>query len=791
MPETRDRDELKQAAFDFFKGDDEILSEVELARLLDAADYAVDGGYIQQVLQIFGKFDDDGSSGIDSAEFGQLWDYLDLDEKMKLSGMEDMILGQRSAPQTAAALFNKYDTNRDGLLDMDEVRALMDDVGYDVDEDYLEGVHKVFGRFDTDQGGTIGLSEFPALWKHLAPDRPLRDHTMDTTGMDVDQMFLCLQKFYRKFDPLRSKERLWETVNLYNTPAKFQHLCNQLFGKYGEHPVTIWKGPEVMRPRDQICAKHLRAFESHVQHGQSALREAENLLRTVTVNEHTIQVKARNGTQYIGAGLNSVHRSQHRITVKFEDKDQQVGLQLVSQWIDGVRIICVQAIRPRSMAARVRELGEGLTVELIDGTKVAGIKMFLIEKMLLRRPVTVVFGAGGSGEESAVRANATSALIRDFHPTMYDSDDETPVAREDKLVRTRNRLRHARDLGAVSLQQYDLVRADEHFLSEMDEALKQPTVEVTFDREGNLGIIFTAKDANSAPIIASIERNSLAADKPQLQVGLELTAMQGQPIAGKTFRHVIGELQSAECPLTLQFKHTVSIHKPQERRMLTHRPYREAESWAVKPTVGAAGLVVRSLPSQVASELGRVAANSTVRVVGKEGDWVQIEWSAARTGRHKWEKRASAEGDEAVGWLQIEDRGTGKIFLEKTTGASYFNLGQSLAGVGAQPSLSARELESVLDEMREAAQQDDDDAMTIVLQKYAEATTTDQRLNHAWQELRAVRSAKRAEVAQQQQVEALRHHQMQLRQSGRRAQQSWREQSWAEKERAVASSLLN
>ena len=32
-----------------------------------------------------------------------------------------------------------------------------------------------------------------------------------------------------------------------------------------------------------------------------------------------------------------------------------------------------------------------------------------------------------------------------------DSEDETPVAREEKLVRTRNKLRQARELGAVSL----------------------------------------------------------------------------------------------------------------------------------------------------------------------------------------------------------------------------------------------------------------------------------------------------------------------------------------------------
>lgn len=125
ISDSKDQEELKKAAFDFFKGDDELLSEVELARLLDAADYAADGGYIQQVLEIFGKFDDDGSTGIDSAEFGHLWDYLQLDEKMKQSGMEDIILGESFAPQTTAALFNKYDTNKDGVLDEDELRSML------------------------------------------------------------------------------------------------------------------------------------------------------------------------------------------------------------------------------------------------------------------------------------------------------------------------------------------------------------------------------------------------------------------------------------------------------------------------------------------------------------------------------------------------------------------------------------------------------------------------------------------------------------------------------------------
>jgi hypothetical protein len=806
LQETQDRDHLKQAAFDYFKGDDEMLSEVELTRLLDAADYAADGSYIEQALEIFGKFDDDGSSAIDFPEFSQLWDYLQLDDRMKQSGMEDIILGQSHLPQTAAALFNKYDTNGDGVLDKDEVRAMMDDVGYEADEDYIDGMVDVFGKFDKDGGGSIGMSEFPALWKHLAPDRSLQDHTMDTAGMDADQMFLCLQKFFRKFDPVRPKERLWESVTLYNTPQKFQHLCNQLYGKYGEHPVAVWKGPEQMRPRDRICEKHMRAFDSHIKRGDSALRDAEALLRSSTVDEQSVRVQAHAGTQYVGSGLNSVQRSQHRVTVKFEDSDQQVGLNLKPKWVDGVRVLRVESIRPRSMAARVREVTAGLTVELIDGTKVDNIRKEIIDwderagGMLMRRPVTVVFGAGGETEDSSTAAHVSTALKKKLllGSGGDDSDEETAVAQEERLVRSRNQVRLARKLGAVSLMQYDLVRGDEHFLDQVDRVLKKPTVEATFDVPGNLGIIFTAKDANSVPVIASIERHSLAAEKPQLEVGLELTAMQGQPIDGKTFNEVIGDLKAAECPLTLQFKHAISIENPRERRLLKHRPYREPEPWSVKPSAGGAGVVVRSLPSQVASALGRAKPNQIVQVVGREGDWMQIEWAGARKTRQKWEAKASSEGDEDRGWVQLEDRRSGVVFLEKASGASYFNLGQDSRSNVQEQSLSPEQLEAVLSEMRAAVERDDDAAMTTVLQAYAEAAKTDGRLDRAWQELRAVRSARRAEAKQEQQVRALQQHQKRLHESGlaaeqagRRAQQAWREQSWAERERAVANRMLD
>jgi len=195
--------------------------------------------------------------------------------------------------------------------------------------------------------------------------------------------------------------------------------------------------------------------------------------------------------------------------------------------------------------------------------------------------------------------------------------------------------------------------------------------------------------------------------------------------------------------------------------------------------------------------LGRAAANSIVQVVGREGDWMQIEWAGARQSRPNWESKASAEGDEEKGWVQAEDRTSGKVYLERASGAAFFNLGQSTGNVESK-AMSPEQLESVLREMRAVAQQDSDVEMTRVLGANAEAAKGDGRLDRAWQELRAVRSAKRAEDAHQEKVAALREQQerqiesgKEAHQAGRYAHRAWREQSWAERERAVASSLLS
>eukprot|EP01045_Picozoa_sp_COSAG04_P047885 COSAG04_NODE_18101_length_451_cov_0.653409_1_plen_124_part_01 len=63
--------------------------------------------------------------------------------------------------------FDKYDDNGDGVLGIEEVTKLIDDVGYKVDEQYAKGVMDVFAKFDDDDSGALEYEEFRSLWSFL------------------------------------------------------------------------------------------------------------------------------------------------------------------------------------------------------------------------------------------------------------------------------------------------------------------------------------------------------------------------------------------------------------------------------------------------------------------------------------------------------------------------------------------------------------------------------------------------------------------------------------------------
>eukprot|EP01052_Picozoa_sp_SAG31_P040796 SAG31_NODE_6005_length_2217_cov_10.084986_2_plen_140_part_00 len=70
------------------------------------------------------------------------------------------------APANSAlrTTFDKYDVDRDGMLNQKEVLMMMQDLRFEVDGEYLKGVLQTFGRYDKDKSGAIDWGpEFEAL----------------------------------------------------------------------------------------------------------------------------------------------------------------------------------------------------------------------------------------------------------------------------------------------------------------------------------------------------------------------------------------------------------------------------------------------------------------------------------------------------------------------------------------------------------------------------------------------------------------------------------------------------
>ena len=49
------------------------------------------------------------------------------------------------------------------LDDAAAVAAMIDDIGYDVDHNYIAGTVEIFGQFDADGNGSLNLNEYEAF----------------------------------------------------------------------------------------------------------------------------------------------------------------------------------------------------------------------------------------------------------------------------------------------------------------------------------------------------------------------------------------------------------------------------------------------------------------------------------------------------------------------------------------------------------------------------------------------------------------------------------------------------
>eukprot|EP01045_Picozoa_sp_COSAG04_P040849 COSAG04_NODE_12131_length_668_cov_1.485062_1_plen_82_part_00 len=72
-----------------------------------------------------------------------------------------------SSDDEVAAVFRRFNTNGDGMLDLEEVRHMLDAAGYAADSDYVQGLAENFGRYDADGSGGIELAEFRLLFAQL------------------------------------------------------------------------------------------------------------------------------------------------------------------------------------------------------------------------------------------------------------------------------------------------------------------------------------------------------------------------------------------------------------------------------------------------------------------------------------------------------------------------------------------------------------------------------------------------------------------------------------------------
>ena len=68
-------------------------------------------------------------------------------------------------PDVDRELFDRYDVDGTGELEKDEVQAMLFEMGFECNDDYLQ---QMITRFDADKSGTVGFSEFKAFWNYIS-----------------------------------------------------------------------------------------------------------------------------------------------------------------------------------------------------------------------------------------------------------------------------------------------------------------------------------------------------------------------------------------------------------------------------------------------------------------------------------------------------------------------------------------------------------------------------------------------------------------------------------------------
>ena len=149
------------------------LSRAEVEKLLQGMGYKVDEAYLDQVM---GKFDLDGSGGLEAKEFDGLLAFIKVPTGSKKTALE--VANTESA---AAARFALLDLNKSNTLEKPEVVAMLQSMGYAVDDAYVD---QVMAQFDRDGSGSVERAEFDEVRAAPRPRPP--------TGANNNSPFLSL-----------------------------------------------------------------------------------------------------------------------------------------------------------------------------------------------------------------------------------------------------------------------------------------------------------------------------------------------------------------------------------------------------------------------------------------------------------------------------------------------------------------------------------------------------------------------------------------------------------------------
>ena len=149
----------------FDNNGDGFLDRAEVANMAQQLGYDVDPQWLDRVMGMYGRNDRnaDGSHMIELEEFPQLWDQLG-GAAFATPDTGDGVGDKAPAPaeaatshgsEAAALVFRRYDINGDGVLDSTEIASMVEALGFDADQNYVEDIMGKFGRFDRNADGVV------------------------------------------------------------------------------------------------------------------------------------------------------------------------------------------------------------------------------------------------------------------------------------------------------------------------------------------------------------------------------------------------------------------------------------------------------------------------------------------------------------------------------------------------------------------------------------------------------------------------------------------------------------